>query len=244
MTLSDGLRKKLLNRFDQLIKEGSTLLERIRQDYASYVDVDHLEGYSVFTESGLRDHVGAYTTFETKVESLLEYLFGDSHRGKELQRRVPGHNLLDSAEVMVGILIGLRDDLENDFLADLAKQIEEQVAVDYVNMAESLLGESDNLNSSHIPAAVIAGVVLERAVRELCLRQEPPIEVKKNENDYHKLDTLISSLKGVIRPVEADQLRSWAKIRNSAAHGRNEEIKRTDVTLMISGIRNFLAAYL
>ena len=44
--------------------------------------------------------------------------------------------------------------------------------------------------------------------------------------------------------AKADQLRSWAKIRNSAAHGRFGEFTRSDAEQMIAGIKIFLADYL
>ena len=37
----------------------------------------------------------------------------------------------------------------------------------------------------------------------------------------------------------ANQLRSWAKIRNYAAHGEFDECRRENVDLMLSGVRDF-----
>jgi uncharacterized protein YutE (UPF0331/DUF86 family) len=60
------------------------------------------------------------------------------------------------------------------------------------------------------------------------------------------LSPLIDELKKaeVFNELKAKQLRSWADIRNAAAHGEFSAFGKSDVAQMISGINNFLAGYL
>ena len=57
---------------------------------------------------------------------------------------------------------------------------------------------------------------------------------------------LIDSLKkrNVFNEIVAKQLRTWAGIRNSAAHGEFEQFNKTQVESMLKGIELFLSQYL
>ena len=117
------------------------------------------------------------------------------------------------------------------------------VTYKYMEMAEQLL---DGLRPEHvhIPAAVLAGIQLEIGLRRLCLRQSPPVETKKENGQTKRLNSLIDELQGkAFKPAKADQLRSWAKTRNSAGHGEVEDFTRADVEYMITGIKRFLAEH-
>ena len=60
------------------------------------------------------------------------------------------------------------------------------------------------------------------------------------------LNPLLTDLQkaGVFNPAKADQLKSCAKIRNSAAHGKFNEFDRKDVEFMLTTIKAFIADYM
>jgi hypothetical protein len=128
----------------------------------------------------------------------------------------------------------------------LYQQIEDNVVADYMGQAEQLLGEGVSGHHDHVPAAVLAGAVLEDALRRLCQRQSPPVEILKPNNKNKMLNDLINDLKTaqVYSELKAKELRLWAGIRNAAAHGQFEEFDRAEVESMIKGVQNFLANYL
>ena len=112
-----------------------------------------------------------------------------------------------------------------------------------MGQAEQLL-DGEKPDYDHVPAAVLAGAVLENGLRRLCQRQSPPIEAVKATGQPKRLNSLIDELQGkAFTPAKADQLRSWAKIRNSVGHGDIDEFSRADVEDMIAGIKRFLAEY-
>ena len=87
------------------------------------------------------------------------------------------------------------------------------------------------------PAAIIAGVVLETSLRELCSR----------ENIAHgKMDKMNADLtkSGVYNSIVQKKITSFAGIRNSAAHGKPSEFSKADVEQMIVGIEDFLTTNL
>jgi hypothetical protein len=145
----------------------------------------------------------------------------------------------------VANLKALKDDFENGFLGNLLLKIEAELAADYMGQAESLLIEGQMGKFDHVPAAVLAGSVLEKTLRTLCNQQDPPISTIKSNGEPKTLDPLINDLKktGIYNEAKAKQLRAWAAIRNHAAHGEFEQFNRKDVEDMLRGIQNFLSEY-
>lgn len=141
---------------------------------------------------------------------------------------------------------GLRDNYENGFLDNLEERIVANITADYLTQVEGLLDVGQPGQYDHVPAAVLCGTVLEDALRRLCERQTPQVPTRKPNGDPKNLDSLIQDLQtaNVFNKLKADQLRAWAKIRNSAAHGKFSEFDRNDVELMVNGVKNFLADYL
>ena len=141
------------------------------------------------------------------------------------------------------LLLALKDDLKLGLLDRLVVRVQAEVAADYLGMAEALLGEGGNSQHDHVPAAVLAGAVLERALREMCGRQTPPIPVQKANGEPKTLNPLIDELKvaGVFNELRAKSLRSWAAVRNAAAHGEFDKFTRADVDAMVRGVGQFLA---
>jgi hypothetical protein len=146
----------------------------------------------------------------------------------------------------LGILEALRDDLEKGFLDNFVLKMEAELAADYMGQAEGLLKEGQSGKFDHVPAAVLSGAVLEKALRTLCERQQPPIPTTNANGDHKTLNPLIDDLKkaGVFNELKAKQLRAWADIRNKAAHGEFAQFAKTDVEQMLNGVANFLADYL
>lgn len=142
------------------------------------------------------------------------------------------------------LLIALKDDIRCGLLDKLIIQVQFEDTADYLGMAESLLLEGARGKNEHVPAAVLGGAVLEQFLRTLCLRMNPQISITKPNEESKTLNPLIDDLKaaGAFNELLAKQLRSWAAIRNAAAHGEFESFTRAHVEQMIRGIPPFLAS--
>ena len=77
----------------------------------------------------------------------------------------------------------------------------------------------------HVPAAVLAGAVLEKGLRTICSQQQPEISTVSPKGEPKTMNPLIDDLKkaGVFNELKAKQLRSWADVRNKAAHGEFDQ---------------------
>ncbi len=92
-------------------------------------------------------------------------------------------------------------------------------------------------NGYKVPAAVVAGVVLETSLRELCERESI---------DHGKLDKMNADLSkaNVYNKLQQKRITALADIRNSAAHGKPDEFTDRDVEDMIRDITRFVAEHL
>ncbi len=239
MTLPPNILNKYLNRFDELISEGESIEQLSLQEGG--IDC-------------LNHHFQSFITWKTKYISLFDQIItgNSAHQSliKELNTPEPA-NKIDS--VYRGILVrcisylkAIKSDLQNGFLQDLALEIEAEIAADYMGQSEQLLGEGQSGKYDHIPAAVLAGAVLEKTLRTLCSKQEPPIITVNSRGSKITLNPLIDELKkaGLFNELKAKQLRAWADIRNAAAHGEFDNFNRNDVEGMIQGVNNFLSTYI
>jgi hypothetical protein len=135
-------------------------------------------------------------------------------------------------------LRGLKRNFEDGLFDSVPLRIERSIVSDYMGQAEALLQEGHAGQYDHFPAAVLAGAVLERWLRSLCERTDPPISLTKDSGDPKTLNPLIDDLKraGAITETRAKQLRAYAAIRNHAAHGEFDQFNRGDVEQMIAGV--------
>ncbi len=217
MPLPPELQQKFLGRFDELIKEGEDIQKAINMTWRT--KSSSLLAQVIPRKHFHHDHVKHFS------------IMGDSKEGLEW---------------CLSFLKGIKEDFEKDFLGDLGMAIEAEIAVDYMGQAEHLLTEGQAGKFDHVPAAVLAGAVLEKALRTLCTVQQQPIPTNNSSGEPKTLNPLMDDLKkaGLFNEAKAKQLRAWAAIRNHAAHGEFNQFSRNDVEQMIQGVNNFLADYL
>jgi hypothetical protein len=239
MILPEKLKTKYLGRFDELIIEGKGIATSIRQ-----IPGQMNWGRPSITPDWDRQRLGKWSA------NCLTLLDPFGREGTKLKEQldffahVTGNK--HELEGCVGILEALREDLEKGFLDNLNLKIEAEIAANYMDQAESLLGEGIPGKFDHVPAAVLAGAVLEKALRTLCSQQQPTIITVDAKGNPKTLNPLIDDLKkaAVFNELKAKQLRAWADVRNKAAHGEFGQFKKADVEQMIRGINTFLADHL
>jgi len=246
MTLPPSVLNKYLDRFDELIQEG----ERI---YKVLKDIPSVH----FRTSGkvIRPLTQQEVEDKQKLEgwnlnylSLLDQIIPPRsvHRKLLDEKGIVPREDHERLNTCLSRLKGLKNDFQKGFLGDLELEIEAAIVADYMGQAEQLLAEGQSGQYDHLPAAVLAGAVLEKSLRTLCDKQSPSISTVNNNGKPLTLTPLIDVLKknNVFNELTAKQLRAWADIRNSAAHGQFDEFNRRDVDRMIQGINDFLATHM
>jgi hypothetical protein len=241
MILPKHIKSQYISRFDELVSEGASIVNSIQVippgNYGNFVmistsykwDDRRVEKWKTSCLSLLQPLV----SYGTRLHDQVDQFSSATGEKPKMQRAL-------------GILEALRDDLEKGFLDDFLLKLEAEVAADYMGQAEALLKEGQSGAFDHVPAAVLSGAVLEKALRTLCDRQHPQIPIKNASGDAKTLNPLIDDLKkaGVFNELKAKQLRAWADIRNKAAHGEFNQFTKSDVEQMLAGISSFLADFL
>jgi hypothetical protein len=187
------------------------------------------------------------TQWKTSSLSLFEQVVS---KGKYLTDRIDGFSNAKAdkhgVEFCLGTLEAFKSDFEQGYFDKLVTQVEAEIAADYMGQADALFAEGQPGKYDHVPAAVLAGAVLEKALRTLCERQEPQVSIVSAKGGPKTLNLLIDDLKkaGAFAETKAKQLRGWAAIRNHAAHGEFDQFTRSDVEQLLQGVHSFLADYL
>ena len=223
---------------------------KIRQQFSALlVDIENL---ATFDNDGWHYDVKGVLIFRRIQVSFLSLisLLTSSKNLKELADETRGLGTHGVTTEMVaklhGTILALKGDYELGMLDSLIEMVEANVASDYLGQAEELLKEGQPGKYDHVPAAVLTGAILENALRILCGRQTPPVSTTLPNGSPKMLNLLIDDLKKAngFNELKAQQLRTWAAIRNAAAHGEFAKFDRKDVEQMLPGVQNFLADFL
>ena len=115
-------------------------------------------------------------------------------------------------------------------LFDLRRLISAELLGNLLEQAEFLVTEG-----YHVPAASLAGAVLEDTLRKLCDKHGITYPKKT------KIDSLNSELakRGIYTQLTQKQITAWADVRNNADHGHFDKFTAPDVAEMVKWVRRF-----
>jgi len=129
----------------------------------------------------------------------------------------------------LGIFLSAKEDYEGGYVFNMRSLVSAEVIDNVIEQSRELLRAKYK-----DPAAVVAGVALESALKELC-------------NKHHiltgKLDKMNADLSkaGAYNLGQQKIITAWADIRNNAAHGNWQNYSVADVESMIEGVNRFIA---
>ena len=177
-----------------------------------------------------------YGEWQAQALAGLTQVFGPTHTYSKRFASITEKNWQrDGAEAGVGILRAALEDLEYGHLDTIQQMAAAEVFSDFMEQAEHLLE-----NGYSMPAASLAGAVLENGLRSLAARND--IAVNERDN-LSALNNKIGD-KGVYDRLRQKQVAVWTEVRDNADHGHFDRVKEGDVTDLINGVRGFLADYL
>lgn len=130
------------------------------------------------------------------------------------------------------VFFAAKEDFEGGYLISVKNLVQAEV------FDSELVQASELLSAGYVSAAaVVAGVVLETTLRNLC--NEKGITVGK-------LDKMNADLakSGTYNALVQKRITALAGIRNSAAHGKVKEFASEDVKSMISEVEKFVSTTL
>jgi hypothetical protein len=165
MILPERIKQKYLSRLEDLIEKGEKV--PVHSETITHVNP--------FTDKRRHERLEnvdwpKFVEWRTNYVTLLDQVIPQksAHRSN-----VDGFyalkNTKDQLEFGISFLKSIKDDFERGFLEDLALEIEAELTGDYMRQAENLLVEGIAGQYDHIPAAVLAGAVIEKSLLEPCV---------------------------------------------------------------------------
>jgi len=142
------------------------------------------------------------------------------------------------ARQLFGVVDSLKADAEAGFLRSQSELIHGELFADFLEMAQHLLDEGYK-----DAAAVIAGSSLEAHLRRLATKSSIALDQTVSGSVPKKADRLAADLAGAgaISKLDQKNIIAWLDLRNKAAHGEYGKYEHGQVSLLISGIRDFIA---
>lgn len=149
--------------------------------------------------------------------------FTDAQRARGLD------SVFERMKRMRAVFLAAKEDFEGGYLVSFRNLVQAEVFTNELKQAEELLK-----SGYATAAAVIAGVVLETTLRDLCSTHDlEPGGLNRMNEDLTKA--------GAYNSLQQKRITALAAIRNSAAHGKADEFTAADVRSMIDDVERFLA---
>ncbi|WP_286787676.1 MULTISPECIES: DUF4145 domain-containing protein [unclassified Pseudomonas] len=188
--------------------------------------------------SGSYDHIddNLILNWQVKVKNLLSNLCGeDSQHFTAFIEAGKASSFTSNFTIlqqMKAVFMAAKEDFEGGYLNSVRNLVQAEVFDNELDQAKELLS-----SGYAAAAAVIAGVVLETSLRNLC---------SDNGIPFGKLDKMNADLtkQGIYNSLIQKRITALAGIRNSAAHGKTDEFNKDDVNSMINEIERFVGSTL
>lgn len=174
--------------------------------------------------------------WRVKAKNLIVKVCGeDSQHFKEFINAEKGSSWSGSYskfKALKAVFLATKEDFDGGYLSSYKSIVQAEVFDTELEQATELLK-----SGYYVAACVIVGVVLETALRELCDRENLP---------HGKMDKMNADLAkaGIYNKIVQKQVTAHAGLRNSAAHGNQDEFTKEDVAQMIKATEQFLVTHL
>jgi len=220
------VKDKITAKFDKLLNEGKQIIQEGRYD-------KNAERW------GKHPSPVDYLRWRTEALNLIKRVCGDeSEHYKQLLHLAEGDQSKNNSYYFThcyGILEAAKRDFDDDFLSDIKYLVRADLLDDFLSQSEMLLQEN-----YYIPAASLAGGVLEDTLRKLCDKKGISYSA------VTKIDPLNISLAkaGVYDKLVQKEITAKADIRNNADHAHYDKVKPEDVADMLKWLRRFIRDYM
>lgn len=210
-----------LKRFAELVDQLQTLVDSRRSFYDNTLGRNREE-----------IELNALIEWSVKARNLLSKACGqDSEHYRSFVDNEQSQSYDTYYEILTrirAVFLAAKEDFEGGYLRSTRTLVQAEVFDSELEQARALFD-----GGYTTAAAVVAGVVLETTLRELCDRNGLP---------HGKMDKMNADLAkaGVYNSLVQKRNTALAGLRNSAAHGKPEEFSQADVDSMIKDVERFV----
>lgn len=218
------ITQKTEQKFNKLLREGKQILQGAGWNGHRYTRHPADENYQ---------------RFRTEALNLLKRVCGeDSEHYLQLRRLAEDKDSKTNSYYFkdcLGVVEAAFNDFQDDFLFDTRLLIRAELLDDFLGQAEYLLSEG-----YYMPAASLAGAILEDALRKLCDQKSVAYGDRTNINKFNAELAKAQAYNALTQK----EITAKAEIRNNADHGKFKEVKKPDVEDMLKWIRRFVEEHL
>jgi uncharacterized protein (DUF2164 family) len=193
------------------------------------------------------EELAEVSTWVTALGQVIRRLYGErSEQFATFSKAVATQNFYhlhsnwrDHIAILLGLVKGIKHDIETGLLADLRSLMQAEVFTDFLEMGEYLLQEGYK-----DAAAVLIGAVLEDALRKLSARASLPLDGANGKPlTMEPLNSQLAAAQAYSKLVQK-QVTTWAHLRNKAAHGQYLEYGNEQVEMMLLFVQSFCAEHM
>lgn len=219
------MQEKIQREFSTVVILGDVLLN-------SRLWQNHYQG-----QAWPHDVVRGYLQFRTRGANLVQRLAPADSVHVTAWESVAKKSKEDPGYLpeFLGVLEAAAADFRAGLLFDLKAQLQADVFGDFMEQAQTLLHAG-----LVIPAASLAGAVLEDTLRKLCEKHSVAIPEKST---IEKLSTALVKA-GVYNVGIQKTVTAYAHTRNTADHGKFGDVDARDVGLMVQWLIGFIGQQL
>jgi hypothetical protein len=217
------MNNKLQKRFDELSRDHAALIQSKTISHGEFGSSERIDSEQ-------------FTAWKVKIRNLLSLACGENSQHFEQYEKAEKPYSMESsfsvAQRLGAVFHAVKEDFEGGYLSSIKSLIQAEVFESELEQAQELLDHGYKLS-----AAVIVGVVLETALRDLCDQENIP---------HGKLDKMNAELakSGKYNKLQQKRITALADIRNNAAHGKPENFTDEDVKLMVRDVESFLLSFM
>lgn len=222
--VNPNVNQVLVRPLDELITEFEQFRARSQHDDCSDV-IDATKAVEMITRSraAIERLTGRKSPYQRQADEILA---GKAYEQFKLVR-------------LTGVLRSLKADINAGYLKTFEELIHADLFADFLEMAAHLLD-----NGYKDAAAVLTGSTLEAHLRQLAKRVGFDLEMTTSKGVRPKAaDQLNAELvkAAVYSNLDQKSITAWLDLRNKAAHGQYDDYKKEQVSVMIAGVRDFMA---
>ena len=187
--------------------------------------------------SGDRIDDDLFLNWKVKARHLISMACGtDSEHYRQFVEIEKGQIFVSASfavlKALKAVFLAAKEDYEGGYLNSVRNLVQAEVFESELDQARELLS-----GGYSTAAAVVAGVVLETTLRQLCTDSGIPV------GKLNKMNSELTKA-GAYNLLVQKRITTLADIRNNAAHGHPEQFKENDVSDMISYIESFVSEHL
>jgi uncharacterized protein (UPF0332 family) len=206
--------------------------EKITKQF-EVLEIEANELLRAYEQNGYKSMSASFYRWHTQTSNLIERVCGKDSAHMRAVCSADRDTFDAGIRYHSGILQAAHRDFVNGFLSNLRHVIHAEIADDFLSQSEALLAQG-----YHVAAVSLAGALLEDTLRHLCIKHSVAYNPSKTSIEALNMDLARA---GVYDRLVQKRITAESDLRNSADHGRFDNVRKKDAEDMVHFVRRFVS---